>query len=205
MRRRKSWVEQEARVAKASRDGFQKGVVRGLLGMALAGLTNGRLTLKSQPLPPWKRIPTLEQYYAGRIPAAEIDRLRKECAQAGKSSWRIDAALRLARDSLHRATAGVPPGCPAHGRQGSGSIGLCRPCRLPVSGTVRTMRRESLHELCSGQAIAPGQGGVPSFDREKCVHCGACLWNCAQPVPGNPDRTNIAFRAGTGGLHSAIN
>jgi hypothetical protein len=23
--------------------------------------------------------------------------------------------------------------------------------------------------------------------------------------PGNPDRTNIAFRAGTGGLHSAEN
>jgi Fe-S-cluster-containing hydrogenase component 2 len=23
------------------------------------------------------------------------------------------------------------------------------------------------------------QNGVPNFDREKCVHCGACLWNCA--------------------------
>jgi electron-transferring-flavoprotein dehydrogenase len=60
-------------------------------------------------------------------------------------------------------------------------------------------------EACSGQAIAPGEGGVPSFDREKCIHCGACLWNCATPVPGNPDQTNIAFRAGTGGLHSAEN
>jgi electron-transferring-flavoprotein dehydrogenase len=60
-------------------------------------------------------------------------------------------------------------------------------------------------EACSGQAIAPGDGGVPSFDREKCVHCGACLWNCATPLPGNPDRMNIAFRAGTGGLHSAEN
>ena len=47
--------------------------------------------------------------------------------------------------------------------------------------------------------------GVPAFDLEKCVHCGACLWNCAQPVPGNPDKMNIAFRAGTGGLHSAEN
>jgi len=61
-------------------------------------------------------------------------------------------------------------------------------------------------ELCSGQAIAPGEkGGVPAFDREKCVHCGACYWNCAHPVPGNTDKMNIAFRAGTGGLHSAEN
>ena len=60
-------------------------------------------------------------------------------------------------------------------------------------------------EMCSGQAITPGERGVPAFDREKCVHCGACLWNCAQAHPGNPERTNIAFRAGTGGLHSAEN
>jgi electron-transferring-flavoprotein dehydrogenase len=40
---------------------------------------------------------------------------------------------------------------------------------------------------------------------EKCVHCGACLWNCAQANPENPERTNIAFRAGAGGLHSAEN
>jgi electron-transferring-flavoprotein dehydrogenase len=60
-------------------------------------------------------------------------------------------------------------------------------------------------EACSGQAITLGDGGVPNFDREKCVHCGACIWNCAQPLPDNPERTNIAFRAGTGGLHSAEN
>ena len=29
--------------------------------------------------------------------------------------------------------------------------------------------------------------------------------NAAQPVPGNPDKMNIAFRASTGGLHSAEN
>jgi electron-transferring-flavoprotein dehydrogenase len=42
---------------------------------------------------------------------------------------------------------------------------------------------------------------VPVFDREKCVHCGACIWSCAKPLPDNPERTNIAFRAGAGGLH----
>ncbi len=60
-------------------------------------------------------------------------------------------------------------------------------------------------ELCSGQAITPGETRVPAFDREKCVHCGACFWNCTQPLPDNPERMNIAFRAGTGGLHSAEN
>jgi electron-transferring-flavoprotein dehydrogenase len=39
-------------------------------------------------------------------------------------------------------------------------------------------------EICSGQAITPGEHGVPQFDREKCIHCGACLWNCAQPMAG---------------------
>ena len=33
-------------------------------------------------------------------------------------------------------------------------------------------------EMCSGQAITRGENGVPAFDREKCVYCGACLWNC---------------------------
>jgi electron-transferring-flavoprotein dehydrogenase len=59
-------------------------------------------------------------------------------------------------------------------------------------------------EMCSGQAIAPGEGGLPVFDREKCVHCGACLWNCVQTINGS-ESANIEFRAGAGGLHSAIN
>jgi electron-transferring-flavoprotein dehydrogenase len=34
---------------------------------------------------------------------------------------------------------------------------------------------------------------------------GACLWNCSQANPENAERMNLAFRAGTGGLHSAEN
>ena len=61
-------------------------------------------------------------------------------------------------------------------------------------------------EVCSGQAITPDElGGAPQFDREKCVHCGACLWNCSQPNEQNPETGNIVFRAGAGGLHSAEN
>ena len=40
-RRRGSWLEQEARVAEKSRDGFQRGFVSGMIGMALAGLSGG--------------------------------------------------------------------------------------------------------------------------------------------------------------------
>jgi electron-transferring-flavoprotein dehydrogenase len=61
-------------------------------------------------------------------------------------------------------------------------------------------------EACSGQAITTNpEGGVPLFDREKCVHCGACLWNCSRPDPSDPEQTNVDFRAGSGGLHSAEN
>ena len=37
--------------------------------------------------------------------------------------------------------------------------------------------------MCSGQAINLGADGAPAFEREKCVHCGACLWNCARMRP----------------------
>jgi electron-transferring-flavoprotein dehydrogenase len=57
--------------------------------------------------------------------------------------------------------------------------------------------------MCSGQALTQGADGVPYFEREKCVHCGACLWNCGQSANG--DRSNIDFHAGAGGLHSAEN
>ena len=57
-------------------------------------------------------------------------------------------------------------------------------------------------EMCSGQAITRSLEGVPNFDREKCVFCGACMWNCPETVDGE---TNLQFRAGVGGLHSAEN
>jgi electron-transferring-flavoprotein dehydrogenase len=61
-------------------------------------------------------------------------------------------------------------------------------------------------EICSGQALTCTEGGgAPQFDREKCVHCGACMWNCTKPLEGGGERCNIDFRAGSGGLHSAEN
>jgi electron-transferring-flavoprotein dehydrogenase len=60
-------------------------------------------------------------------------------------------------------------------------------------------------EICSGQAITPGESGVPQFDREKCIHCGACLWSCTVPREHGSAAGNIEFRAGAGGLHSGEN
>jgi electron-transferring-flavoprotein dehydrogenase len=206
-RRRTSWLEQEAVVAEKSRDGFQKGVVRGMVGMALAGLTNGRFTLSGDPLPTWKRIPSLEEYYRGKISAEEIRQFWKECTAKGLSlhgalmqrvGWPAipyDGQLLVSHQDalLLGGKVQAPPGYADH-------VVFLYPELCEKCGTKICI------ELCSGQAITPGpNGSVPSFDREKCVHCGACHWNCATPVPGNPDRTNIAFRAGTGGLHSAEN
>ena len=205
-RRRASWVEKEAIAAEKSRDGFQKGVVRGMIGMALAGLTNGKLSLSGDPVPPWKRIPSIEEYYRGRVSPEEIAKLHEEC-QARNSSlhgalmekvgWPAipyDGQLLMSHQDalLMGGKVQAPPGYADH-------VGFLNPELCEKCGTKICI------EACSGQAIAPGEGGVPSFDREKCIHCGACLWNCATPVPGNPDQTNIAFRAGTGGLHSAEN
>jgi len=206
VRRRASWVEREALVAEKARDGFQRGVVRGLLGMALAGLTQGRFSLAGDPTPPWRRIPTLEQYYRGRVRPEEIDRLRQECQARGVSlhgalmervGWPAiphDGQLLVSHQDalLLGGKVQAPAGYADH-------VVFLYPELCERCGTQICI------ELCSGQAIAPGPGGVPAFDREKCVHCGACHWNCAAPLPGNAERTNIAFRAGAGGLHSAEN
>jgi electron-transferring-flavoprotein dehydrogenase len=205
-RRRASWVEQEARVAEKSRDGFQRGVVTGMIGMALAGLTNGRLTLNGEPVPPWKRIPSLEDYFRGRISADEIAKLRAECRarnvplhgalmdRAGWPAIPFDGQLLISHQDalLLGGKVQAPPGYADH-------VVFLYPELCEKCGTKICI------ELCSGQAITPGEDGLPKFDREKCVHCGACLWNCTQPLPYDAERGNIDFRAGAGGLHSAEN
>ena len=68
----------------------------------------------------------------------------------------------------------------------------------------RTCQKRVCVDICSAEALRPGDGTTPAFDREKCVHCGACLWSCPTRLPGS-DRVNLQFRAGAGGLHSAEN
>jgi electron-transferring-flavoprotein dehydrogenase len=205
-RRRASRVEQEARVAEKSRDGFGRGVVSGLIGMALAGLSGGRLALPGRPRRPWERIPSLEEYYRGRIPPDEARKIRDDCYARGVSAhaalmeragWPAipyDGRLLVSHQDalLLGGKAQAPAGYADH-------VAFVFPNECRQCGTKLCV------EACSGQAITPGENGAPNFDREKCVHCGACLWNCAVASPENPEKMAAAFRAGTGGLHSSEN
>ncbi len=58
-RRRASWVERGAQEAENARNGFQDGIVKGMIGMALAGLTHGKLSLSAHIPPPHKQIRSL--------------------------------------------------------------------------------------------------------------------------------------------------
>ena len=163
-RRRASWVEQEARVAEHSRDGFLHGMIPGLLGMALAGFTGGRLSMPVKPnsaqefVRPkreWPEIP-----YDGQLLVSHQDAL----LMGGKVQ--------------------APGGFADHVRF------------LDPEACAHCVDHRCI-QMCSAQAIAAGEGAVPAFDREKCIHCGACLWNCR--------RGAIAFEPGGGGLHSNEN
>lgn len=204
-RRRASWVEADGRVAERARDGFGKDVVTGMLGMALTGLTGGRLGLGHEPPPPSEKLGSLEAFYADRIPAAELAAIRAECAAKGvpvhdalmdRAGWpaiQHDGKLLVSHQDalLMGGKVQAPPGYADH-------VAFLDPERCRACGARTCV------EICSAEALRPGEDGVPAFDREKCVHCGACLWNCAQRVDGD-GRTNLVFRAGAGGLHSAEN
>ena len=47
-RRRASWLDRESRVAENARNGFQKGFLTGLVGMALAGMTRGKIAIHAR-------------------------------------------------------------------------------------------------------------------------------------------------------------
>ncbi|MGD0651281.1 MAG: 4Fe-4S binding protein [Verrucomicrobiia bacterium] len=205
-RRRNSWVEAESRVAEKSRDGFHRGVVTGLIGMALAGATRGKLSVPVHPRRPREHVPSLVAYYHDRIPLAEIQKIRQKCAAKGvgahnalmdRVGWPaipFDGKLLVSHQDvlLMGGKVQAPAGYADH-------IVFLYPNLCETCGTKICV------EVCSGQAITPGEGGVPVFDREKCIHCGACVWNCPMPHPEDPERTVIEFRAAPGGLHSAEN
>jgi len=205
-RRRESWVDRESRIAEKSRNGFQRGVISGLLGMGMTGLTGGRLNIWGRPLPTHKRIPSIEDYYKGRISPGEIARIRSECQAKGlslhgalmdRAGWpaiTLDGKLLVSHQDalLMGGKVQAPHGYADH-------------VTFPYPDVCKQCGEKTCIEVCSGQAIMPGEQGVPAFDREKCIHCGACLWNCTKERPDQPGRTILEFKAGTGGLHSAEN
>jgi electron-transferring-flavoprotein dehydrogenase len=194
-RRRESWVDKEARAAADARNGFRHGVITGLIGTALAGFTGGAVSFG----PGSKRsMQSLQSFFASRIPAAELRKLQEECAKQGSPlhdcimdhcGWPqipFDGQLLIShQDAL--LTGGSVQGSPGYANH----VIFSRP---ELCGDCET---KLCIEMCSGQAITRGEKDVPAFDREKCVYCGACLWNC--------ENGNVDFRAGAGGLHSALN
>jgi electron-transferring-flavoprotein dehydrogenase len=196
-RRRASNVERGAREAENARNGFHGGMVKGMIGMALAGLSGGRLSL-----------------------AAHIPPAHKQISHSALGSKLKDAAMLAVEDGrpLHDALLSARgwPEIPFDGR-----LLVTQQDALLMGGKVQAMPGFADHvvfrdgnlcihctdhtciAMCSGQAITMGADGLPAFEREKCVHCGACLWNCSQSPDGV--RGNIDFRAGAGGLHSAEN
>ena len=200
-RRRASWVERGAHRAENARNGFHGGFVRGLMGMALAGLTGGRLAMNAHIPPAPKQIQPLPGFV--------------------KAGLKLKDAAVLAMDDgrpLHDAvmTARGWPEIPFDGK-----LLVTHQDALLMGGKVQAMPGFADHvvfldrqrcirceektciAMCSGQAITLGADGAPGFEREKCVHCGACLWNCAHSPDG--ERGNIEFMAGAGGLHSVEN
>jgi len=200
-RRRASSVERGARQAEYARNGFHRGFIRGLAGMALAGLTEGRFALRGQIPPAPKQIRPLGAPILGKL------RLSQSVAASLESGRPLHDALMSARGW---------PEIPFDGR-----LLVTHQDALLLGGKVQAMPGFADHVLfqnpavcktclektciamCSGQALTLGEDDAPAFEREKCVHCGACLWNC----PHSPDgeRSNIEFTAGAGGLHSSEN
>jgi electron-transferring-flavoprotein dehydrogenase len=206
-RRRASWVEADARVAEKARAGFQQGFIQGMIGTALTGFTKGLLAWPGQVKRPHERIPSLEAYCEGRVSPSEIGKIRAECKAQGKPvhdaimsrmGWpeiEHDGQLLMSHQDalLQGGKVQAPAGYADH-------VVFLYPHLCETCGT------QLCAEVCSAQAITVNPDGpVPLFDREKCVHCGACLWNCARQNPDDPEMGNIKFSAGAGGLHSVEN
>jgi len=203
-RRRESWVDEESEVAAESRNGFQYGVISGLIGMALAGFTRGILHFPDRKVPVHAATSTLEKSYRSRISEAELRKLNEECAAKGtclhdrimdRCGWPeipFDGRLLISHQDALLMGGGVQaaPGYANH-------VVFFHP------ELCQTCEPKLCVEMCSGQAITRGENGVPTFDREKCVFCGACLWNCRTSADGKSG--NVEFRAGAGGLHSTMN
>lgn len=201
-RRRESWVDSESKIAANARNGFQHGIATGFIGMALSGVTRAAISL-----PRFKRLrtgpPSLEGFCQSRIAPDELKRIQNECAARGvalhdrlmdRCGWPeipFDGKLLISHQDalLMGGSVQAPAGYANHVIFSRPE--LCKQCETKLCV-----------EMCSGQAITRGDHGVPAFDREKCVYCGACLWNCTQLEDG---KSHVEFRSGAGGLHSALN
>ncbi|MBN1465114.1 4Fe-4S ferredoxin, partial [candidate division KSB1 bacterium] len=205
-RRRESWLEKESWIANDARSGFQKGFFTGLMGMGLTMISGGRLKIRTPVRATHERAGQLKNFYKGRIPTEEVKRIQEQSYAKGvaasdalmtRAGWPdipYDGQLLMShQDALYAGgKVQAAPGYKDH-------VVFLYP------HLCETCDDKLCIEICSGQAITPGEKGIPEFEREKCIHCGACMWNCVKTIPDDPTRTNISFQAGSGGLHSSEN
>lgn len=208
--RRSSALDRRLKKATHARAGFNRSFFWGMAGEGLCGLTGGILNLGKvfKSVPPANRIPELSEAVKGR--KCDMDALAKGVAEAKK-----------ARKPLHDAVMDACgwPEIPFDGKllvthqdalliggKVQAAPGFADHVRFADAGLCRACMKQTCIEICSAQALMPAdeEGNPPKFDREKCVHCGACIWNCAKLQPGT-EKSNVVFSAGSGGLHSNEN
>ena len=142
VRRRASWVEEEGKVAEKARDGFHRGMIPGLLGMAIAGFTDGKHSLSGEP----KLMPSPEEYYREKIPAAELTKIMEDCRARGvgchnalmdRVGWPAipyDGQLLVShQDAL------------LMGGKVQAAPGYRGPCTLRIPGFLRELCRQDVH------------------------------------------------------------
>lgn len=194
MRRRTSWVESGAQEAANARNGFHGGMLRGLAGMALAGLTGGKLSLGAHIPPAPQQIKRGPDTIHNEAAGTEGQRTRHDAALTARGWPEIAFDGRV----LVSQQDALILGGKVQAMSGFANHVIIRNTRLCIPCSEKTCIA-----MCSGQALTEGDEGVPTFEREKCVHCGACIWNCGRSTDG--EHGNIDFLAGAGGLHSAEN
>ena len=140
-RRRASWVDEENRQAERARDGFNHGLIKGLMGMTLAGFSKGKLALGRPAQPPYQRVPDLGNLLSRQDCTRGTRPNPKRVHYQGRVvAQRLDGALRLAGYSLRWSVTRLSPGCAVDRRQGAGPARLCRSRGLPVSRSLPRVR-----------------------------------------------------------------
>ena len=178
-----------------------------MTGTGMTGMTNGAMNVSSKSRPPSRRIKSLKEIYAGRISDERLAEIVARCAkdkqplhdalmvEAGWPEIPMDGELLMShQDVLFK------------GGKVQAAGGFADHVSFANPELCRTCAERTCIEICSAQAIMPGEESQPpEFDREKCIHCGACIWSCSKALPENEEKANIVFNAGSGGLHSNEN
>ena len=206
-RRRASWIEAEGRVAEKARDGFQKGVVTGLLGMALAGLDRRQALARrgAGRTRPTRSARSRRSTRAGSRPTRSRA-IRRECEAKGvplhdalmdRAGWPavpLDGKLLVTHQDalLVGGKVQAPPGYADH-------VTFLRPELCKACGAEGLLR-----DLLGG-GDPPGRGGRPRPSTARSASTAARACGAARERIDGTDEVNLQFRAGTGGLHSAEN